>query len=77
MALIGKLSRGLKENGAFLLVEYNTDIANPWVPYPVSFDRLQAVFAKAGFTTVKKLGKGLHCINELICMQHILVDKFR
>lgn len=38
---------------SFLIVEYDTDIANPWVPYPVSFKRLQQLFQKYDF--VKKL----------------------
>ena len=31
----------LKLNGALLLVEYNVDSGNMWVPYPLSFETFQ------------------------------------
>ena len=40
----------------FLIVEYDTNEANRWVPYPVSQSRLAALFAAAGYTSVRMLG---------------------
>jgi trans-aconitate methyltransferase len=40
----------------FLIVEYDTDDANPWVPYPVSLARLAALFTAAGYSSVEPLG---------------------
>lgn len=40
----------LKPNGAFLLVEYNVDRGNHWVPYPLSFDTWRKLAPQAGFT---------------------------
>jgi hypothetical protein len=37
---------------SIIVVEYDTDIANRWVPYPVSFKRLQQLFGE-----VVKLGE--------------------
>ncbi len=34
----------------FLLVEYDTDLPNPWVPYPLSFITLKKLFTELGFT---------------------------
>lgn len=34
----------LSRPGCFLIVEYDTDAASPWVPYPVSRRRLAALF---------------------------------
>lgn len=39
----------LKLNGALLLVEYNVDSGNPWVPYPLSFETYCELAPQAGF----------------------------
>ena len=56
-AFIEKISEHLQKNGAFLIVEYETTRANPWVPYPIPFHALKALFHKAGFTAAAKLGE--------------------
>ena len=38
----------LKLNGVLLLVEYNVDSGNPWVPYPISFEAFRIVAPQAG-----------------------------
>lgn len=45
----------LKPDGCFLLVEYDTDEANQWMPYPLSFSSLIELFNKAGFHSLRKL----------------------
>lgn len=40
----------------FLIVEYDTDTANPWVPYPVSRTRLTTLFRAAGYSSIRWLG---------------------
>ena len=40
----------------FLVVEYDTDVANPWVPYPVSRARLTTLFNGAGYSSIQWLG---------------------
>lgn len=55
--LLAKLGRSLKENGVFLAVEYDTEKANPWVPYPIKFDALRELFHANGYTAVTKLGE--------------------
>ena len=40
----------LKLNGALLLVEYNADSGNPWVPYPLSFETYCGLAPRAGFS---------------------------
>jgi trans-aconitate methyltransferase len=56
-ALIEKLSGNLKEQGVFIVAEYDTDTANRWVPYPVSFRSVQQLFKNAGFAYIEKLGE--------------------
>jgi ubiquinone/menaquinone biosynthesis C-methylase UbiE len=40
----------LKLNGALLLVEYNVDSGNPWVPHPLSFETFRMLAPRAGFS---------------------------
>ncbi|MEW6401898.1 MAG: methyltransferase [Chloroflexota bacterium] len=47
----------LKPNGILLLVEYNVDVGNPWVPYPLSFETFRTLAPKGGFTLPRLLGK--------------------
>ena len=54
-ALILKMNTYLKDNVAFVIVEYNTEMANRWVPYPISFESLKGMFETLGYTKVNKL----------------------
>ena len=47
----------LKLSGALLLVEYNADSGNPWVPHPLSFETYRALAPRAGFSEPNLLGK--------------------
>ena len=40
----------LKPNGALLIVEYNVDSGNLWVPYPLTFETYRALAPRAGFS---------------------------
>jgi len=40
----------MKLNSALLLVEYNVDSGNIWVPYPLSFETYRGLAARAGFS---------------------------
>jgi ubiquinone/menaquinone biosynthesis C-methylase UbiE len=51
-----ELVRGyLKPGGRFVLVEYDSDRGNPWVPYPMSFPTWVAVATEAGFGNTQRL----------------------
>ncbi len=47
----------LKPNGILLLIEYNVDKGNLWVPHPLTFESFQALAPKAGFTEPRLLAK--------------------
>lgn len=47
----------LKPNGALLLVEYNVDKGNLWVPYPLSFGTYRALAPRVGFSEPCLLAK--------------------
>ena len=52
-AFIRSLQQHLVSNGLWLLVEYDTDVANPWVPYPISFNKLQKLAVNYSFLAEK------------------------
>lgn len=45
----------LKKNGCFLVIEYDTDVANRWVPHPLSYHTLVRLFHRAGYTSIRRL----------------------
>lgn len=47
----------LKPGGTLLLVEYNVDTGNPWVPYPLSFDTWRGLAPRAGFSEPELLAR--------------------
>jgi ubiquinone/menaquinone biosynthesis C-methylase UbiE len=50
---IKQLEAHLKKRGCFIIVEYDTEISNTWVPFPVSYNSLKKLFEKEGY----RLGK--------------------
>ena len=45
----------LKPGGTLLLVEYNVDRSNPWVPHPLSFEIFRELAPRAGFSPPRLL----------------------
>ena len=45
----------LKPHGKLIVVEYGTNKGNPWVPYPFTYQRWEAMAARAGFTNTRLL----------------------
>jgi len=45
----------LKPGGRLLVVEYNVDAGNIWVPYPCSFGKFQLLAVEAGFSAPRQL----------------------
>ena len=41
----------------FLIIEYDTDKANPWVPYPVSFTSLKKLSLDLGLEMIEKVAE--------------------
>lgn len=48
--VLRNLKSHLKENGRFVLVEYNAESGNLWVPYPISLDRWKKLAKEVGFS---------------------------
>jgi trans-aconitate methyltransferase len=51
-----RCSTALAPSGRLLIVEYDTDAANPWVPHPVSLASFSRLADDIGFRRVQKLG---------------------
>ena len=49
------VSSFLKPSGALLLVEYNVDRGNPWVPHPLSFETFRDLAQDAGYSEPRLL----------------------
>jgi len=55
-AAVLALVRGyLKHGGRLLLVEYDSDSGNPWVPHPLTYETWQEVASDAGFVETRQL----------------------
>ena len=58
VACIKQLKTHLRNGaGVFILIEYDTDRGNKWVPFPVSFASAQSIFGDAGFSKIEKIGE--------------------
>jgi ubiquinone/menaquinone biosynthesis C-methylase UbiE len=56
IAFLAKASGYMKQVSSFFIVEYDLDIpVSTWVPYPISFQSLEKLFIKAGYTSITKL----------------------
>ncbi len=57
LELILRIKPWLKAGGKIILIEYDTDDPNAWVPYPITFDRAVEMFNNAGFQNISKVGE--------------------
>jgi ubiquinone/menaquinone biosynthesis C-methylase UbiE len=55
--LLKKLSSSMKTNGIFLIVEYDRQTNNQWVPYPLTIDAAKALFKSLGYPSFHVLHK--------------------
>lgn len=55
--LIQKLESYFSASPQFLIVEYDTNNANAWVPFPIPFIELRQLFNQLGYRSVKKLNE--------------------
>ena len=45
----------LRPSGRLILVEYNVDHGNPWVPYPLSYGTWETLTRRNGFANTRLL----------------------
>jgi ubiquinone/menaquinone biosynthesis C-methylase UbiE len=57
LKVLGHVQKFLKPGGRLLLVEYNVDRGNLWVPHPLSFETYHDLAPRAGFSEPRLLAK--------------------
>jgi SAM-dependent methyltransferase len=57
VAVIRRLASALRPGGRFVVVEYDADRGNPWVPYPFSAATWGRLAAEAGLTPPRIVGR--------------------
>jgi len=55
--LLKNIADKLLPGGRVIIVEYEMEYSNQWVPYPVGFGRLQEISRSTGFASIKKLNE--------------------
>ena len=55
--LLKRLTSSVKANGVFLIVEYDREAENQWVPYPLTINATKALFKSLGFPSFHVLSK--------------------
>jgi len=54
-AVVRQLRNALRPGGRLIIVEYDTDHGNRWVPWPLSFSTWRVIADRAGYTGTRKL----------------------
>jgi len=55
--LAERLKKHFAADGCVLIVEYDTNAANPWVPYPISYQVLKELCVQHSFSSIEKIGE--------------------
>ncbi len=53
--VVQAIKKYLRPDGRFVLVEYNVDEGNPWVPYPLSFETWRTLAPRCGMADTQLL----------------------
>ena len=57
VAVIRALAAHLRPGGRFVVVEYDADRGNPWVPHPFSYGSWERLAASAGLVDTRRIGR--------------------
>ena len=64
--VVQSIKNYLRPGGCFILVEYNVDRGNMWVPYPLSYPTWEALARRCGFSNTQLLAtKPSHFLREM------------
>jgi trans-aconitate methyltransferase len=62
--LIRKLETYFISNPTFLIVEYDTNSGNRWVPFPLAFQNLKDLFKELDYATINKIAEHPSVYND-------------
>ena len=57
VAVVAALAAHLVPGGRFVVVEYDADRGNPWVPHPFSYASWERLASAAGLTDTRRIGR--------------------
>ena len=57
VAVVRALAAHLRPGGRFVVVEYDADRGNPWVPHPFSYATWERMAAAAGLVDTRRIGR--------------------
>jgi ubiquinone/menaquinone biosynthesis C-methylase UbiE len=57
MEVVRALAGHLRPGGRFVVIEYDADRGNPWVPHPFSFPSWERLAAAAGLVDTRRIGR--------------------
>jgi ubiquinone/menaquinone biosynthesis C-methylase UbiE len=57
LQFLNRIKKFLSAKGIFILVEYDIETSNQWVPYPISFRLTKSLFTQVGFESADKLSE--------------------
>jgi len=57
VAVVAALASHLRDGGRFVVVEYDADRGNPWVPHPFSYPSWERLASAAGLVDTQRLGR--------------------
>ena len=57
VSVLRRAAAVLRPGGRLIVVEYDADVGNRWVPHPFSADRFPAIAAAAGFVGARGIGR--------------------
>jgi SAM-dependent methyltransferase len=55
-AVVAALAAHLRPGGRFVIVEYDADRGNPWVPHPFSYGAWERLASAAGLVATRRIG---------------------
>jgi SAM-dependent methyltransferase len=53
---MAKIRQTVKPSAKIVIIEYDRDTPNPWVPYPISYQSLQRFAHETGLASIEKIG---------------------
>jgi SAM-dependent methyltransferase len=57
VGVVRSLAAHLRPGGVFVVVEYDVDHGNPWVPHPFSYPSWERLATEAGLTGTRRIGR--------------------